>query len=356
MKPHADKAHDHKSHSAANEASQTLSGGESAVRFVDNRPEAVAQQKLQETVNRSPRAFQLSAQLKAMELARPSGAAATVQKIAVTTPAGDLGESADVPALPTALVTQINNADTPDLRQAALDALYAHVQTEGLLDETDNVTGLAYTEATYFGIAQPDPAAPDNVTIEITNLAFAAGAAVVYTSLRHELIHAEQYRQEPDDVADVGDTVSYMDTNELGGAIGRVQHAIQEVDTHVWELDNAANTGVDDAFRTQRAQALHGYYTTLARDVAGLGRLQIARWEPYINRAVTQAQRALDVEVAAGRFDAYDYLEIMETIAAIKNKKKREKPGPNASSSKKSKKGPDPDGGGGGAGPAPIAV
>lgn len=66
MNTHADKTKENKSHAVANVVSQKQSGGESTFQFVDNRPEAVAQRKLQDMVYNSPqvkklRAFQVMA-------------------------------------------------------------------------------------------------------------------------------------------------------------------------------------------------------------------------------------------------------------------------------------------------------
>ncbi len=47
MNTHADKTQENKSQSLANEISQKQSGGESTFQFVDNRPEAIVQRKLQ---------------------------------------------------------------------------------------------------------------------------------------------------------------------------------------------------------------------------------------------------------------------------------------------------------------------
>jgi hypothetical protein len=61
MNTHADKTQENKSQSVSNETSQKQGGGESTFQFVDNRPEAVAQRKLQEMANNSPQVKQLMA-------------------------------------------------------------------------------------------------------------------------------------------------------------------------------------------------------------------------------------------------------------------------------------------------------
>ena len=61
MNTHVDKTQENKRQSVANGESKIQSGGESTFQFVDNRPEAVAQRKLQEMANNSPQAAQLRA-------------------------------------------------------------------------------------------------------------------------------------------------------------------------------------------------------------------------------------------------------------------------------------------------------
>jgi hypothetical protein len=61
MNTHADKTQENKSQSVAANSSQMQGGGESTFQFVDNRPEAVAQRKLQEMANNSPQVSQLMA-------------------------------------------------------------------------------------------------------------------------------------------------------------------------------------------------------------------------------------------------------------------------------------------------------
>jgi hypothetical protein len=65
MHTHADKTQENKSQSVANPVYQKKSGDKSTFQFVDNRPEAVAQRKLQEMANNSPQIKQ-AAQLQAM--------------------------------------------------------------------------------------------------------------------------------------------------------------------------------------------------------------------------------------------------------------------------------------------------
>ena len=61
MNTHSDKTQENKSQSLANAVSQKQSGAESTFQFVDNRPEAVAQRKLQEMADNSQQVSQLRA-------------------------------------------------------------------------------------------------------------------------------------------------------------------------------------------------------------------------------------------------------------------------------------------------------
>lgn len=65
MNTHADKKQENKSQSVANSGAQAHRGSESTFQFVDNRPQATAQRKLQKMANNSPQAKR-AAQLQAM--------------------------------------------------------------------------------------------------------------------------------------------------------------------------------------------------------------------------------------------------------------------------------------------------
>jgi len=59
MNTQADKTQENKSQSVANTSYQKQSSGKSTFQFVDNRPEAILQRKLQETTNNSPQVKQM---------------------------------------------------------------------------------------------------------------------------------------------------------------------------------------------------------------------------------------------------------------------------------------------------------
>jgi hypothetical protein len=64
MNTHASKAQENKSQSISTGESQVKSSAESTFQFIDNRPEAVAQKRLQAMLNNSPRAMQAKAHQK----------------------------------------------------------------------------------------------------------------------------------------------------------------------------------------------------------------------------------------------------------------------------------------------------
>jgi hypothetical protein len=61
MNNYAAKTQENKSQSVANAVFKTQGGSDAIFQFVDNRPEAVAQRKLQDLANNSPRVKQLQA-------------------------------------------------------------------------------------------------------------------------------------------------------------------------------------------------------------------------------------------------------------------------------------------------------
>ncbi len=64
MNTHVDKIQKNKSQAVANNLPKLQSNGESTFQFLDNTPEAIAQRKLQESINNSPRVKQLKAYQK----------------------------------------------------------------------------------------------------------------------------------------------------------------------------------------------------------------------------------------------------------------------------------------------------
>jgi hypothetical protein len=71
MNSHTDKTQENKSQSVANAISQQQSSSDSSLQFEDNRPEAIAQRKLQEMANNNPqvkKAAQLQAKVNSKQV------------------------------------------------------------------------------------------------------------------------------------------------------------------------------------------------------------------------------------------------------------------------------------------------
>jgi hypothetical protein len=82
MNTHADKKQENKNQVVSAETSQLQSGGKSTFQFINNRPEAVAQRKLQEMANNSPQISQLRAFQEMADNSPQAKQAAKLQSIA----------------------------------------------------------------------------------------------------------------------------------------------------------------------------------------------------------------------------------------------------------------------------------
>lgn len=114
MKTYADKTDKNKNQSFANETSQKQNRGESSLPFVDNRPEAVSQRRLQAMTNNSLQAAQLKA-LKGLAQNGPQAKQA-VQFKAMTDHKAPLKQ-------PQSLQKQANKTGFPDNLKSGIESL-----------------------------------------------------------------------------------------------------------------------------------------------------------------------------------------------------------------------------------------
>jgi hypothetical protein len=260
--------------------------------FADLRPEATAQRRMQAMIESSP---YMTAQRR---LAR-SITGAIQKKDNAKTSIGGVPDNTDIPDLPQALVTKLQAAVADaSKRQAALNDLYAHLGA--IIDNVDNFT---YKDTnSYYGLNEViDPKNPDSkMRISISSAAFAKGAAVVYSTARHELIHSEQMRLVPDDPAQMSDPFFYHDEAKSGGFIGLVQHAMQEIETYSWEIEHAAETGVDNNYVVSRVASLKAYYNDLYTYAMKLGKNQRITFKAYVEKAQSMAEGVLDAKGEKG--------------------------------------------------------
>ena len=196
-----------------------------------------------------------------------------------------------VPDLPKNLEARIASAHTDQERQAALDALYIYLDNFHIIPNTKK---FHYQKSGKdYGLTEIEDPKTQEMKITIYGHAFDAGSAVVYSTVRHELIHAQQNQLEPDIITDANDPVFYTAENQVGGFIGPVQHAMQEIETHVWEIEHSNETGVDLRHINNRYQALNTYYNDLITYANKLGTSQRRNWKAYVRKARDSAERVL---------------------------------------------------------------
>jgi hypothetical protein len=99
MNTHADKKKEHKSQSVSNETYQKQSNSESTFQFVDNRPEAVVQRKLQEMADNSTQVRQLKTIQLAIE-GKSTKLPPIASSVASTPPSPSQQSQSTIPTLP----------------------------------------------------------------------------------------------------------------------------------------------------------------------------------------------------------------------------------------------------------------
>lgn len=215
--------------------------------------------------------------------------------------------SAVVPDLPQTRVAQIQGANDKTSRQTVLTELLDFLDAQGVVDDrarTDVVyddqqhpTSNAVTQAV--GTGDNDP-----VRITVYKNAFDSGPAVLYSTLRHELIHAGQRQLVPDDTQAEA-TDDYMHDDLLDQAPGNgtlytkddLELPLQEIETHTWELLHASQTGVNtnQDYMDSTVNDLVRYAVTLIHTVYNDQKLlddAFAYWRNYLDKAVAMLGEA----------------------------------------------------------------
>ncbi|QWF77729.1 hypothetical protein [Amycolatopsis sp. CA-230715] len=231
---------------------------------------------------------------------------------------GAAERSAAVPDLPAALVQQLQAARAASEREAALRAMTdyvwnqigdqdAELRARVRLRYVNRATGpggaMALTHEQLGGAEDDSPP----IVLSIYRGAFERGPAVLYSTLRHELIHAMQRSMVPDE-GEASATDEFMFENlypppELGPETrDTLQLPMQEIETHVWELVHAGETGVDQTYRTETVDWLVRYTDDLVTGIGGTTAGQFGYWRNYLSRArrlLGDAAAALGTEAAA---------------------------------------------------------
>lgn len=270
---------------------------------------------------------------------------------------GGAEQSATVPDLPATLVQQIQAARNASDRQAALVALADYVwhrlgtetaELQGRVVPTyvNRATGPGGAMAlTQEQLGTGDQDSPP-ITLRVYRDAFDRGPAVLYSTLRHELIHAMQRSMVPDE-GEASATDEFMFENlypppELGPATrNTLQLPMQEIETHVWELVHADETGVDQPYRTETVDWLVTYTGNLVTGVGGATAEQFAYWHNYLERAerlLTEAAAVLDEDAAAQVTAAAGRLSAAIAAAAARDDGRRSRSPGEPPSSKRTKR------------------
>jgi hypothetical protein len=132
MNTHADKTQENKSQSVSNGESQMQGGGESTFQFVDNRPEAVTQRKLQEMANNSPQVKQLRALQEIADKGVQSNHSNNYSKTHLTA-------NSNTPVYQ--METKIRNTPQPYTYNSKHDKVDVGKKMEAWLDEDEPIKG-----------------------------------------------------------------------------------------------------------------------------------------------------------------------------------------------------------------------
>ncbi len=209
--------------------------------------------------------------------------------------------SSTIPDLPKTYVDKITAATDSASRQTVLNELLDYLDTKGVVDDRQHTTIVyddqrhatsnAVTEMT--GTGDNDP-----VRITVYSNAFADGPAVLYSTLRHELIHAGQRMSAPDE-SRTESTDDYIHDDFMGDAPDsgtaynkrELELPMQEIEAYTWELLNADKTGVNanQSYMNSTVSDLVGYAGTLIETVEDDNTLPdnaFFYWYNYLGKAV----------------------------------------------------------------------
>jgi hypothetical protein len=214
-----------------------------------------------------------------------------------------------VPDLSAALVATAQAAiASPATRGAAIAAIGRHL--EGTVvhpDQRGQIVWAYEAKGADYGLTVPYTNHPGG-KITIYGQAFSS-PSVLYTTIRHELLHLEQFRLRPDSQTDSKDYVVYQDLR-LGDLPRAFLHAASEVETHAWEILHRADTGVDATFVTGRWTSLMKYWESLVK-IAADAHLAAAKYDGYYRKA-----RAAMLDAAASLSENID---TKDSIAALRS-------------------------------------
>lgn len=257
--------------------------------------------------------------------AKASADALPVQRVAkqsVQQPTPEY-QSAEVPDLPRALTEALNNARTAAERRIVLHQMLQYLlerftdlsafgmlsgDQEGLLENLRERVQVTYSHTRpgemavtreRLDLATGEQIDSPPIVITVYRDAFDGGVAQLYSVMRHELIHAAQRSMVPDEGrASADDDVMFEDLYEPGTGVptrNTLQLPLQEIETHVWELTHADETGVQGGYRADTVTYLLEYAETLTTGVSRATGAQFSYWVNYLIKAVRLLLEAADV-------------------------------------------------------------
>lgn len=218
-----------------------------------------------------------------------------------------VAQSASMGDLTDIQIAEINNE--PD-KQTKLDKLmgYSVITSLSGLPAFNEIEVKAVAAGPDYGQAFYDENGAPKYRIEIYDTAFNGGLPVVYSTLRHELIHIGQYFKELDTLANsnagtkstlVSD-VAFEDSLDSASNIQGEKGPASEVETHAWEITNAPATGVDKSFIYERAVGLQNNWSKLKSSYVNKAKAsRVNKWRnklsPLVSEAKTKYGTLMDV-------------------------------------------------------------
>jgi hypothetical protein len=158
---------------------------------------------------------------------------------------------------------------------------------------------------------------PAENKIKIGPTSFARGIPVVYSTLRHELIHAGQYYNDygylkDSEAGKISPDVKADETYSVSGkkndkSIQIVRKCISEIEAHVWEINNYLSTGVGADHVEATANKLRSYIYW-ASNTKGLTKTETTWRNTSITELKDDITKAKEIynEVTGKDFDKID--------------------------------------------------
>jgi hypothetical protein len=356
LNAHTGNTHDGKNKSAANGLCQVENGDDSAGQFLDNRPEAIQMRRLQSLINKSKikppgnnvllqRQGRVKPLLQLKDHMFVNHASTLYQPIQRIKEAVGYSWGAEdialpggfVPALPggvrRAIAGEYANSGSKtaakdeeskdEVGKKALSSMQKIIEMmvdqlgreemKGLKEMITIGLSFAYDEK----IDELGLFLPAENKIKIGPTSFARGIPVVYSTLRHELIHAGQYYNDygylkDSEAGKISPDVKADETYSVSGkkndkSIQIVRKCISEIEAHVWEINNYLSTGVGADHVEATANKLRSYIYW-ASNTKGLTKTETTWRNTSITELKDDITKAKEIynEVTGKDFDKID--------------------------------------------------